>query len=356
VSPKLDGSNKMSDRGYIHRPSQYMSATDRRKALRKKIIAKQALPKKNKTPLLVNTKGSLDGLLGQSAKSAQNIIENSSQKHRVARLQHTSPQQIVERVAMSQQSTAEKYLDNTTGQDAQPSDSEKEVQPKKSFFNTQRLLTGMAAFLFVAGGVVTWTGLMANKDVKVQAKTLAAQVEEVRETGNTDNVVDVPDEESPPPDIDAYATKPTYPKIISIPSIESRGRVTPLGLKSSGQMESPYNIYDAGWYDKSSTPGSAGATLIDGHVSGPSKPGIFKNLEKLAAGAKIEIERGDGKKYSYTVIKVETVDVDKVNMAKLLVPITAGSRGLNLITCGGHFDASSNKYLQRTIVYATLDQ
>lgn len=154
-------------------------------------------------------------------------------------------------------------------------------------------------------------------------------------------------------DLQNHNVKADEPRLLVIKSINVKSRVLSMGVKSNNQLKSPNNIYDTAWYNGSSKPGQVGAVLIDGHVSGPTKPGVFKRLNTLKSADMITIENGAKKKFDYMVKKVETTPVSDVNMVKAMQPYGDSEQGLNLITCGGTFSKSSQQYSHRTIVYAT---
>lgn len=213
------------------------------------------------------------------------------------------------------------------------------------------LLMSMAVMLFMLGVGVSLTAWRTNSTVTAQLgniKTTSAQV-----LGDTDETTaDIPDETPPTiSDYSAYRVAPDAPKYIRITSIGVDARIKGLGIKKDNELAAPKNIFDVGWYDQSSKPGQAGAILLDGHVSGPTQNGVFYNLKKLTPGAVIEVERGDGQKFQYKVVKSQKYDSDNVDMAAALTPVIPGSNGLNLITCAGKFNAEANNYDQRLIVF-----
>ncbi len=219
---------------------------------------------------------------------------------------------------------------------------------------TPKVLVGMAITLFVAGGTVSFIGLRTNKDVQAQVKSVSkTQNTKDKEGGMTEGV---PDEDGNPPSVEYYRAPATYPRVIRIPKTNTEARVLALSIAKTGALKAPGNIFDAGWYKDSAKPGEAGAMVVDGHVSGPTKPGVFKNLGKLVKGDKIEIERGDGQTFTYTVQATKVFDADKLEMSGVMVPYVPGKPGLNIITCSGKYDKETSKYEQRTVVYAVIDQ
>lgn len=154
-----------------------------------------------------------------------------------------------------------------------------------------------------------------------------------------------------------HTAAPTHPKLVTIPALQiTDARVFGVGVTSNGEVDTPHNIYDIGWYTKSSQPGEdLGAVLIDGHNGGPTKDGIFKRLPELAIGSLITIERGDGKKVTYVVKENKTVDVEELNnggMEELARSAEGGSQGLNLISCTGKWIPAKETYDKRVIVRA----
>lgn len=101
--------------------------------------------------------------------------------------------------------------------------------------------------------------------------------------------------------------------------------------------------------------GQDGATLIDGHVSGPTQPGVFKHLGDLSSGDRLEVERGDGTKLGYRVAEVEEHQFADIDMRRLLKPDGDAHQGLNLITCSGRFDRATQRYTDRTLVFAVAE-
>lgn len=218
---------------------------------------------------------------------------------------------------------------------------------KKSKKSGSRLIYSMAAVVFLVGIAVAVQGLFLNKKSEDQAKALTTAVSQPNN--------DMPSEEAPKDSkyVDKYKVAAALPRAITIPSIGVKARVLQVGVNNDNQMQAPGSIFDTGWYTGASKPGEMGAAVINGHYSGPTKKGVFSKINRLKQGDVIEVERGDGVVISFTVQSTEKVPADKVDMAKLLVSNDTNKPGLNLITCGGAFDAHRNVFLDRTIVYAT---
>lgn len=155
-------------------------------------------------------------------------------------------------------------------------------------------------------------------------------------------------------DFDNYKTAPDQPRYIFIASIGVKAMVRSLGTTTAGQIESPANVYDAGWFNQSSKPGQPGAMVIDGHVSSWSTKGVFSNLKQLTSGQTIVIEKGDSTKVTYVVIKTQVYDAKDVDMPAVLNPIEPNKPGLNLITCAGSVVKGTNDFDKRLVVFAVM--
>jgi len=152
-----------------------------------------------------------------------------------------------------------------------------------------------------------------------------------------------------------YSVAPTLPKYITIPAIGiDNTRVIQLGLMSNGQIATPDNIYDTGWYKNSAKPGQPGAMFIYGHVSSWTADGVFYNLKKLTPGDDITITRGDNTTFTYQVIKSKVYAYNNVDMHAVLSPINPNKPGLNLMTCTGEVIKGTSEFNEREVVFTSL--
>lgn len=159
------------------------------------------------------------------------------------------------------------------------------------------------------------------------------------------------------PEIRAYTVAPDRPRYLSIAKLNVKNaRIIPVGVKPNGELGTPSNIFDVGWYSSSSLPGQGGTILIDGHNGGPNIEGVFKHLPDLVVGDIITIERGDGAVFNYQVVENTTVTLDKADdyMATAISPTASGKESLTLISCTGEWSIARRTYLSRQFVRADL--
>ncbi|MGH7241590.1 MAG: class F sortase [Candidatus Saccharimonadales bacterium] len=216
------------------------------------------------------------------------------------------------------------------------------------------LLTAMAVVVFVVGMGASLMGFHTNNVAQAEVAKVNKKIS--RSASTTTGGGTTPPSTAPVSGqtLASYTVAPDEARYIRIPKLKVFARVLKVGVTSSGALAVPTNVFDTARYDASAKPGQPGATLIDGHVSSWTTNGVFYGIKNLAAGDAIEIERGDGTKLEYTVVKTTAFPVDGVDMQSLMEPVTPGKSGLNLITCGGKYDSKAGEFTERIAVYATL--
>jgi sortase (surface protein transpeptidase) len=151
------------------------------------------------------------------------------------------------------------------------------------------------------------------------------------------------------PNMDEYMVSADQPRRILIGVIGVSGLIQKIGLTSSNAISVPTNVHFAGWYTGSAKPGELGLSIIDGHVLGRYNDGIFKNLSNLNSGDVYQIEYGDKSIRNFEVVDVKTLP-EKEAALYLLQQREGITHQLNLITCGGAFNASAKTYDDRVVV------
>lgn len=213
-----------------------------------------------------------------------------------------------------------------------------------------RPLAGLIAMLVVSVGILGSALFVRNKS------PIAAQKDSQQSVLGSIDTGAVVSETEPPEDLSVHKVAANYPRFIIIDKIGVRARVGTLGMETDNTLSAPANIFDAGWYIDSKKPGEIGAAVINGHVSGSTKRGVFYSIGTLIPGDKLVIERGDGKLFTYTVKETAIYDNDKVDMDKILSSLEPDKPALNLLSSTGRFNVRTNKFEQRVAVYAVQDQ
>lgn len=201
--------------------------------------------------------------------------------------------------------------------------------------------------IIVYGGLLAWQYWQIHQEQE-QAKNVDESnlVERQKSEGK--------DETKPTIDmLKNYKVAADHPRALYIDKLNVAARIMPMNLNPDNSIQAPINIYDSGWYTGSVKPGEPGAVFIDAHASGRTQEGLFGKLSTLTAGDAVSIERGDGKKYTYEVVHVETVSLANIDMKKALAPYQGVTKGLNLMTCAGDLITESNMRTldHRVVVY-----
>lgn len=141
------------------------------------------------------------------------------------------------------------------------------------------------------------------------------------------------------------------PTQLDIPRIGIKAVVKNLGLTSDGAVPVPKGTADVAWLNLGVIPGNSGSAVITGHAGWEYKQSaVFDNLYQLRSGDKIYIKDEWGNKIPFIVqssqIYRANADIPKVFFQN------DGKSHLNLITCVGAWNAITQTYADRLVVFA----
>jgi LPXTG-site transpeptidase (sortase) family protein len=151
--------------------------------------------------------------------------------------------------------------------------------------------------------------------------------------------------------IGAFYGKPVR---LVIPKINVDANIQEVGITQKGNMATPNNFVDAGWYKYGPIPGNQGSAVIAGHVdNGVALPAVFYNLKDLAAGDDIYITNENNELLHFTVTGSKTYNFN----AKADEVFTEDSgKLLKLITCSGVWVQKYRTHNKRLVVSAVLSE
>lgn len=215
------------------------------------------------------------------------------------------------------------------------------------------IVLGLAflTLLIVFVRLVTWEDDYYRKMEGSERDVVAKKKEEEKPP------VELIEEEPTEEEVREYIVAPDRPRYLTIDKLRVYGaRIIPVGINSEGQLGTPNNIFDVGWYESSGLPGQGGTMLIDGHNGGPHVHGVFKDLPDLESGDIIEVERGDGVTFWYSVAENVAVGLDEsdIYMATAMRSPESGRESLTLISCTGDWSDERGTYLSRQFTRAVL--
>ncbi|RVX44283.1 sortase family protein [Nonomuraea polychroma] len=148
---------------------------------------------------------------------------------------------------------------------------------------------------------------------------------------------------------------PASPPVrVEIPEIDVRAKVMKLGLGSDGTLEVPplSKADQTGWYERGAAPGTAGPTVIVGHVDTADGPAVFYRLGELRPGDRVRVTRADGRVATFQLDALESVRKDAFPTQRVYGDVAYPA--IRLITCGGDFDGTSGHYRNNIIAYGHL--
>lgn len=155
------------------------------------------------------------------------------------------------------------------------------------------------------------------------------------------------------------ATAPTEPEPVARPeylSIRSIGVSTALirlGLQPDKTVEVPADPRRAGWYESGPAPGQPGAAVVLGHVDSVQGPAVFYRLAQLHPGDLVRVRLSDGSVARFAVRRVATFANDDFPAEQVYVG-DPDRRSLNLVTCGGWYDADLGGWQGNVVVFTDL--
>jgi LPXTG-site transpeptidase (sortase) family protein len=144
---------------------------------------------------------------------------------------------------------------------------------------------------------------------------------------------------------------PVIPVKVAIPAIGVTAPVELVGLTSDGAMDVPKQWNDVGWYKYGPIPGTVGNAAMAGHLDSTIAPAVFSRLGSLNAGDKVLVTLSNGTTVTFVVKQKVSYPYDAAPIAQVFGP--ANTANLNLITCGGSWDAFTKNYSNRIVVYTT---
>jgi sortase A len=140
------------------------------------------------------------------------------------------------------------------------------------------------------------------------------------------------------------------PDTLIIPRIDLEAHIINVGLTPEGDMDTPNNNNEVGWYQGGSYPGNPGPAVLAAHTGTPESPSPFRNFEKIKKDDKIQVRDISG---SVATFKVMETDITKpIDAPRERIFGATSDNRLTIITCTGVWIPSQNTYSHRLVIYA----
>ena len=164
------------------------------------------------------------------------------------------------------------------------------------------------------------------------------------------NTPNIPPSVLTPPPSSASLPEMIEPKTLHI---TQRGIETPIqavGLDANGNMATPANETDVGWYSGGVAPGNIGPAVLAAHTGLPEKPTTFRRFEELKKGSTFSISDVSGQTARFEVI--DTAVYTPESAPRELIFGSTSARRVTLITCIGTWMPHQKTYSHRLVIYA----
>ena len=166
-------------------------------------------------------------------------------------------------------------------------------------------------------------------------------------------------EPTPTPAAITYvASAPAKPRVdymelplrLSIPRLGVDAPVISVGLTPQMAMDVPQRADQVGWYEYSARPGMKGNSILAGHLDWNGQPGVFRRLSDMRAGDNVAVRGADGQERVYSVEWTNEWPLATAPVGTIFEPVEQPA--LTLITCGGRWNATTQRYDTRVVVRA----
>lgn len=154
----------------------------------------------------------------------------------------------------------------------------------------------------------------------------------------------------PTKDAVTRAGRAPTPVHLTIPGIGVDTRLVRLGLNDDGTVEVPTVPETAGWFGLGTVPGRRGSAVVLGHVDSVDGPAVFADLSTLRTADRVRVVLSDGGIVAFEVTGLETY-ANADFPAQRVYAGSRRSRTLNLVTCGGAYDAERGGYQSNVVVW-----
>jgi Sortase domain len=146
------------------------------------------------------------------------------------------------------------------------------------------------------------------------------------------------------------APKPPGPNTVLLPK-GGRASLVRSGVAGDGTLQIPNGVSQAALWG-AALDAEAGATLIAGHINWAGVAGPFAELWGAQAGQSVTVIDGTGKRLTFVVDQILTVDKDNLPQHADELFGQTGPHRLVLVTCGGKWVGGALGYDQNRVVIA----
>lgn len=142
------------------------------------------------------------------------------------------------------------------------------------------------------------------------------------------------------------------PQTLSIPKLNVNAPIEHVGETAEGRMDVPKNDWNVAWYQHGPKPGERGNSVIAGHLDTATGSAIFYRLSAMEPGDEFTVTDALGGSKTFVVDRKKTFPDNGFPIEEVFG--SSGETMLNLITCEGSFNPSTQLYSDRLVVFGRL--
>lgn len=146
----------------------------------------------------------------------------------------------------------------------------------------------------------------------------------------------------------------SMPATLDIPTLHINAPIEPVGKDVDGNMDTPRNPQFVAWYEPGTRPGEVGNAVFAGHVDDvKGQPAVFSKLNTLKIGDVVKVKTVNNVSSTFKVTAIKEYPYDKAPLEEIFGETK--EKHLNLITCKGTWNKTTQNYSHRLVIYTTLD-
>lgn len=141
------------------------------------------------------------------------------------------------------------------------------------------------------------------------------------------------------------------PASVRVPSVGLELGVVAVGVRDDGQMDVPELVTELGWYRYGPEPGAdAGSAVLAAHVDSDIGAAPMASVLRASAGDSVEVTTVSGAVLRFRITGIAQISKAELPLESLFA--RDGAHTIQLVTCGGEWDAAAGAYEDNIVVTA----
>ncbi|WP_405217066.1 class F sortase [Agrococcus sp. Ld7] len=222
-----------------------------------------------------------------------------------------------------------------------------------------RLMIMVALAALSTAAVVTGLVLVTNSmaPASLEQPTAAAPLSTPTPEASEPAVAAVRSSADVPTSVGARDAAPAAPATVDppasvrVPSVGLELGVVPVGVRDDGQMDVPDLVTELGWYRYGPAPGADdGSAVLAAHFDSNIGAAPMASVLRASTGDTVEVTTASGELLLFRITAIEQITKAELPLESLFA--RDGEHAMQLVTCGGEWDAAAGAYEDNIVVTA----